>query len=296
MAYPGRHQAAEVEERRHEQVAGRRVATEPGHDVGELTVIRDEVDRRLGDRAGQQAVGGEAEDPRGRRAPLQSPCQGQRRPEVPGGDRRPQTRRDEACAEITPGRQRERGAGQQRGQCGDEQEHPPAVLVVGADLVAPAEGRGPRQPRRATPTVDGDIADRAQHERHRDHGEADAPRGAGTLRELSTDRPDAGEHDPRGGPRETHRERSGNGGVLADHPERDEHADDEARSARGHERGGQVGVPAHRRGSHQLPPAGLLLDPGVPDDDEHTDDRHDQHARRGPPEDQRAEAGRRFGP
>ena len=165
----------------------------------------------------------------------------------------------------------------------DEQRRPPPVLVVRPDLPRPAERGRPRQPARAAAALHRDVPHGTQHERDGDDGEPDPAGRAGPAGELGGHRTDGGAADPCRRPRQAHRRDPAAGVCLADHPEGHQDAEDARPHPRRRAGRRPVGVPPDGPRPHELPPARLLLDPGVPDDHEDGDDRQDQHPCRVPP-------------
>ncbi|QTR03838.1 hypothetical protein J7S33_02025 [Saccharothrix algeriensis] len=114
------------------------------------------------------------------------------------------------------------------------------------------------------------------------------PRAPGELRGH---RADPGERPPRRGERQAQRERAARALAQPDQPERHQHADEQARQAGHRDGGGERRVPPGHRGADQLPPAGLLLGPRVPGDQEHRHQAGEQRAEHAPPPHQEAADG-----
>ena len=236
--------------------------------------------------ADQQGVQAQADRPGQQRAALQPPRQAERaasaRAPRCGGPGRsaispaPTSRRRSSAVGHRGQRDRRRQV---------QQQHPPAVAGVRADLQGPAQRGQPRQRHRSRRRRRRAARRRPRARRTRCRGRcgrsvlswaATAATAVNTRPEPASARPNASE--PARGTRWSSRPAVPISPVAIEAPNASS------------QRGGQAGVPADGGGVEQLGAAGLLLRAGVPDDgqDDRDGDQRVEHA--GLPDAHRAEA------
>ena len=175
-------------------------------------------------------------------------------------------------ADVAPVGQRDRTRERRGSQQHRQRQHPPALVTVRAQLRRPPERRQPADPAR------GQVSHGPQDVAGPEHQRDQAARGAGARGELAAQRGDPGAGQAETGPGEAEGQRAAGvepGGSVA---ERGQQAGHHGRQdGLGHGRREQR-VPADDRAREELRASGLLLQPGVPADQDAAEHGHEDAA------------------
>ena len=160
------------------------------------------VDDRAEDEPEPEQAGAPAKQSRA----LQSPDEPERAVEARRGLGASGSLREDAAADVAPGREHGRRANEnEKGEC-EEAERPPVVAAERAHLLAPPHRGQPRRPGARKPKaarVDAaeHVPHAADHEREPEDRGGETGRSARGRRELHGDGRDSGEHDAEGADR-----------------------------------------------------------------------------------------------
>ena len=192
-----------------------------GQQVLEGLAVADEVADIVGDGAVDEPEHRQRERPGEQRRALQANRQAQWPAQTWCRDGRPRSRLDETRAPVTPSAQRPSRHEQQHGDRERDEQWPPALTGIWAQLLRPADGREPGQP----PV--GDVTDRPDGECVPEDQAGQPGRGAAVLGDLRSDEGQRCEDQPDRQERGSERHRADHGQACADQAHRDRGADEQ---------------------------------------------------------------------